>query len=257
MSRRWQQPRLPYNHEVNAWAVTPGPGSPRRKRVACHFGMAVLLAASVLSGACSGGKVKAVGKKSTEELVDDLANASDDGVRVSAVVELGKRHDRVAMAALIGAVKDVSEPVKMTAVSGLAASKDPSAADVLFEASQDATQSRNFRVAAACALAPVGDVRAAPLLVQDLSEARPEVSKALVSLGPGAVPALIAGLRDAPTRGGASRVLITIGSPAVDALAGTLRTDENKYARLAAVSTLAEIAGAPRDRSLERGLDKT
>ncbi len=75
--------------------------------------MSVLLAVSLVAGACSGSKVKAVGKKSTAELLDDLANGSDDGVRVRAVVELGKRHDPVATAALIVAIKDESERVKI------------------------------------------------------------------------------------------------------------------------------------------------
>ncbi len=51
-------------------------------------------------------------------------------------------------------------------------------------------------------------------------------------------------------------MLITIGSPAVDALAGMLRNDENKYARMAAASTLAEIVDPRATDALNEALKK-
>jgi HEAT repeat protein len=202
---------------------------------------AVLTAGVLLLSACSGGRRKAVEKKSMEELLEDLANQSDDRARVAAIRQLAKTKDQSAIVALIVSLNDDSDSVRIAAASALADSKDPRAAEALWAAVRDVTRGRAFRLAAARALAHLHDVRAAEPLVELLPTAPSEASASLLELGPAALPALIGALRVAATRDASSSALVSMGTPAVAPLMEMLRKDESKSARLAAAAALAEM----------------
>jgi len=176
-----------------------------------------------------------------EDLLEGLANASDDRTRVAVVRELATRKDPAIWIALITALQDPSDQVRISAASALGLSKEPRAAEALWAAIQNSRQSQAVRLSAATALAHLHDPRAVGPLVEALVYARGEASAALIELGPPAVPPLINALRTASIRQNASRALVDIGGPAVGPLIEMLRNDESRSARLAAASTLADM----------------
>jgi hypothetical protein len=189
--------------------------------------------------ACSGNRHKPVEKKSTEELLDDLANEEDETIRIAAVRQLGLTRNTKVLENIV--LRDYSERVGIAAAAALGDSKDPSAAEALWTAAHDPKRDRAFHSAAAIALAKLGDARAAGTLVQLLHSSGGPESATLVGLGPLAVAALVEALGDPATRDGASRVLILMGGTAVDGLTAALHSSDISGQRLAAASTLAEI----------------
>jgi HEAT repeat protein len=192
-------------------------------------------------GAACSRKAKPIAQKSTEDLLADLADQRDDGTRAAALRQLGLNPGRTTVAILIVTLNDTSVRVRSTAVEVLAKLKDPQAADALLRMVQDPTQGLTLRMAAARALAAMGDVRSVDYILQAQVAPRSDAMAALVSLGPAAVPPLIEGLRTSTTRDAASRALARIGNPAVGPLIEVLHTNETKYTKLAVYGVLAEI----------------
>lgn len=179
-------------------------------------------------------------KKSMEELLDNLANG-DSQTKIAVVRRLGEIRDHAAIGALTVAMNDPAENVKIAAAAALGNSRQPEATEVLVLLVRDPKRSRPVQLAAARALAGIGDPRAIDPLIQALSYAYGDASPALVGLGKVAVPPLIEALRSAPTRTNASRVLVAIGGASVNALIDLLRQGQVASERLAAAATLAEI----------------
>lgn len=180
-------------------------------------------------------------KKNVPELLKDLTTAADDRVKVAAIHQLEGRQDSPTVTALIAALQDESVPVRTAAVAALRGSNDPRVIDSLWTAARDPTQTRDFRMAAAAALAHLHDARSADLLIDALPYTPSRASASLIELGTPAVRPLIKALERSDVRDTASRVLVSIGGAAVDPLIELLQSNYNKYARLAAARTLAEI----------------
>jgi hypothetical protein len=209
------------------------------RRFPGDLGVALLLAAAIFLPCCSNPKRKPVDKMTQEELLDSLSNGTDDQVRAAVVRRLGAGKDHLAIAVLTVALKDDSEQVRAAAASAMGETGKPEAADLLWTAIGDSPRRPAFQLAAALALAKLGDKRAGQLLVQALPNGY--ASAALTALGQQAVPPLIAALHDTATRQRAAPVLVSFGPLAVDALIEVARADSNKQARLAAIRVLAEI----------------
>ena len=223
------------------WEVSYGrfkPGPARLSKIRRYLEIAILTTTAFCLSACST-RNKPAAEKTVDELLSELANDTNDRVRITAVRELSRSNNPVAVVALIVALKDQVEEVRMSAASALGGSKDPRAAEALWTAVRDPTQSQGFRLTAACALARLHDPRAIEPLIESLPHARSDASAALVELGKAAVPRLIEAVRAASPS--ASRALVDIGEPAVGPLIEVLRNDEAKSARLTAASTLADM----------------
>ncbi len=231
-----------YNVLVNSglWVIGGTVGHSRRRREYSSL-TALLVAALILSTACSRDKAKPAEQKSTEELLEDLSNENNDPLRLAAVRRFGAIQGPVAIQALTVALKDSSGRVQLAAAEALGELKDPHAADVLWKCTGEPTYSLTLRFACARTMAKLGDARAVEPLVRALPRSRADATAALVKLGPKAVPALIEALHAAPTRPYASAVLVSIKDAAIDPLIEAVRNDPSKYARLSAAATLAEI----------------
>jgi HEAT repeat protein len=214
---------------------------------------AFLLATSIITCACSRGRPKPVEKKTTEELLEDLANG-DDRVKIAAVRRLGVLKGQTAVGALLVALKDPSEGVQLAAVNALGESKDSEAVEAVWTLVNDPKRNRDLRFAAARALCNLGDVRAAGPLTQALPYAYHDASACLLALGKAAVPALVDGIRVSETRDGASKVLVAMGTTGVEPLIQLLRSNEIKSARMGAASTLAEIEDPRAEMALNEAL---
>jgi hypothetical protein len=195
-----------------------------------------------------------------DELLDDLANAPDDAIRISALRDLRLLDKDLALVALISSLQDPSEGVRLAALSGLRESKDPKAFKAVATLADRPAESRNIRISAVRALAAMGDPRAVERLVKVLPHARSEIAQDLLAIGPAAIPALVEALRHPDFRDAATSTLVAFGPPAVPALVDTLQGAEEQSARLAAATALAEIedprAGAALDAAISAGGDK-
>jgi HEAT repeat protein len=164
---------------------------------------------------------------------------SDLGVRRSAVEGLAGRADPAVIPALIQAIEDSDPGVRQRAVQGLARRDGPAVIPVLIGALEDGDS-----YVRQLAAAPLGDRRvisAAPALVASLHTTGPAAAKALVKIGPPAVPALAAALEADNLGAGRERALVTlaeIGSTeAISALQRTLdhRITAQTVAKLMAI----------------------
>lgn len=199
----------------------------------------MLLCGAVLFSSC--GRHKRTAAKSIQELQRDISASEDDRVRVAAIRELGTRQNALVVTTLIVALQDRSVPVRNAAVAALRGFNDPRAKDALWAAMQNPTQSRDFQLAAASALAHLHDARGAGVLVRGLAYAPHRASVSLVELGQAALDPLINALHESEIREAASTILVSIGAAAVDSLIQVLHNDYDKYARLAAAKILGEI----------------
>jgi HEAT repeat protein len=199
----------------------------------------LLLGALVFPVACSGPKRKNVKNMTRDELLDAFGTENDDNLRVAALRELGKGTDRLALTALLIALRENSEPVKLAAVTALGESKAPEAAIALWNTLNDPTEGQKLRFAAAVSLSKLGDVRAVEALLRSMP--RSDALAAILGLGDAAMPNVIVGLRSSATRPGAAAVLIASGRRAVDPLIEVVRKGESKNARLTALKVLSEI----------------
>ena len=206
--------------------------------IAHRYFKVLLVVVVVLCGGCS--RRKGVEQKSTEELLEDLSNGSDE-IRAVSVRQLGAKKGRAATPALLTALKDQSETVRLAAAKALGQLEDTSGATVLLNIAHDRTQDAQMRLSAASALAGMHDPRAVDVLIAALEYNWSEASSALTDLGSLAIPSLIDALLDASTRENARMALAAIGSPATGPLINVLHNDPRKYAKMAAVRTLAEI----------------
>jgi HEAT repeat protein len=202
--------------------------------------IAALVAALVVAPGCSTNRRKPLDRKSTEELLEDLAT-SDDRVRIPAMQRLSATRGNAVTPSLITLLTDQSEPMRIAAAATLAESKDPSAADALWKELNSRYQSVAFKLAAARSLAGVKDPRAIDYLIQVLPTAGAPASVALAQYGDAALEPLIQALGDASTRAPASATLASMGQPAIAPLMRVLNSGANKAVRLAVVKTLAEF----------------
>ena len=191
---------------------------------------------------------------SVRELLNVIRTGADDRVKVAAIHQLEGRQDSSIVTALIAALQDESVPVRNAAVAALRGTDDPRAIDALWNAARDPSQTRDFRMSAAAALAHLHDARSADLLIDALPYTPSRASASLIELGTPAVRPLINALDRAEVREAASRVLVSIGGAAVDPLIELLHSNYNKYARLAAARTLAEIDDPRAARALTEAL---
>src|SRR5579862_489330 len=63
------------------------------------------------------GRRRSPEKETTEELLDDIANANDDRVRAAAVRQIGKSKDPAAVSVLIVGLQDRSDLVRLAAIT--------------------------------------------------------------------------------------------------------------------------------------------
>jgi HEAT repeat protein len=203
------------------------------------FGFVLLVFCLTVS--CSRARRQPTGAEGIQELLTAVRTGKNDRVRVAAIRKLGTRQESSAASALIAALQDSSLQVRNAAVTALRSSSDPTAKEALLSAAKDPAQSRDFQLAAASALAHMHDARAADLLIEALPYAAPKASASLIELGGAALDPLVNALHRADIREPVSRILASMGSMAVEPLIRLLHGDYDKYARLAAATTLGEI----------------
>jgi len=236
---------LNYNQEVIP--------SPNRLFLAKKCLFYVLLLTIVFGCTCSKNKAKRVETKTREELLEDLGNG-DVPAKVDAIKKLEAMKDPEAVAVFTLALDDSAESVKIAAAAALGRTRNPQASEVIWKIVGDPKQSPGVRLAAARALAALGDARAADPLIQALPRTYPGAAESLRELGKAAVPPLINALRDAETRDNASKVLISMGDVGVEALIDLLRHSATSSERLAAAATLADMGTPSASDALDEAL---
>lgn len=214
-----------------------------------HQKLGILLLACSLTMFCGRSARKSINAETLQELIT-ASKSGSDRARVAAIRQLGKHQEPSAEAALIAALQDSSVQVRNAAVTALRTTNDPNAKDALFTAAKDPAESRDFQLAAASALAHMHDARAAGILIEALPYAKTKASAGLMELGEPSLAPLVDALHRADIREPVSRLLASMGSASVDPLIQLLHGDYDKYARLAAATTLAEIDDPRASRAL-------
>lgn len=208
---------------------------------------------------------KALGSLEAKQAVVPLTKAlSDPNVEVQlraafALTAIGQRPAQI-VPILCRAAKECGVADRREAVDGLADCKGQPVVTALVAALRDSDQ--GVKMKAAVALAKVGDKAAVPPLVEALTDNSPNVRRAAASslgkLGePSAIEPLMAILNNqaSPVRPWASLALVRLGEPAaMHGLVNALKHDSPKVRKWAA-RALAEVDGKPAVPALIVALD--
>jgi HEAT repeat protein len=185
-------------------------------------------------------------------LIEDLSTKAPASVRVAAARRLGEIKERRAVAPLILALREPIEPLQVSAAEALGAIREPDAVMPLCDVFDSAGP--RARGAAARALAVLQDSRAVEPLRAAMRTTGQEAASALAALGDTGIRSLIEELGSVDTRRFVTEALVGVGPSAVTPLIQALGKDHSKYARLAAVRVLAEIADPRSATALEDAL---
>lgn len=191
---------------------------------------------------------KIADRDAVDPLIRALAADPEPGVRSAAAEALGLIADPRAARPLLAALDSGSDEwVRTKAASALGKLRSMQAVPALIELLDDDID--DLRRAAAQALGEIRDPRAAAPLVAALMDwrnsswsERQVFEDALKAVGPAAIPALIAAMKDYSSQGSpAESLLEEFGAPAVEPLLAALATNEDARVREGSAHALGRM----------------